>query len=156
MAPLKAEPAAVPAGRRAQGWSRYSNRTFYLFVSPWLLGFLALTVIPLIYALCVSFTNFNGAQLYAFSKTALERASGGTITGVHIDVGVRPTPDTGGIWFSLQPATSPGATFATANGGTEYLLSSLDFSASLDNRIAVWQLTNTRSLNTATRASESW
>jgi hypothetical protein len=97
-----------------------------------------------------SFANFNGAQLYAFPKTALERASGGAITGVHIDVGARPTPDPGGIWFSLQPATSPGTTFATANGGTEYLLSSLDFSASLDNRIAVWQLTNTSSLNSAT------
>ncbi|HEY4387252.1 MAG TPA: sugar ABC transporter permease [Ktedonobacteraceae bacterium] len=41
-------------------WSRYSSRTFYLFVSPWLLGFLALTVIPLVYALLVSFTNFDG------------------------------------------------------------------------------------------------
>ena len=85
-----------------------------------------------------SFANFNGAQLYAFSKTALEGATGGTISGVHIDVGTLPTPDPGGIWFSLQPATSPGTTFATANSGTEYFLSSLDFSASLDDRIAVW------------------
>jgi multiple sugar transport system permease protein len=56
VAPFK----AVPVRPRNRGWSRYSNRTFYLFVSPWILGFLALTVIPLIYALCVSFTNFNG------------------------------------------------------------------------------------------------
>jgi multiple sugar transport system permease protein len=52
---------ALPAflrGRRR--WSRYSGRTFYLFVAPWVLGFLLLTVIPLTYALLVSFTNFDG------------------------------------------------------------------------------------------------
>lgn len=47
--------------RRQRGWSRYSSRTFYLFVAPWLLvGFLGLTVLPLAYALGVSFTNFDG------------------------------------------------------------------------------------------------
>lgn len=47
--------------RRQHGWSRYSSRTFYLFVAPWLLvGFLGLTVLPLAYALGVSFTNFDG------------------------------------------------------------------------------------------------
>jgi len=43
-----------------RGWSRYSDRTFYLFVAPWVLGFLGLTVVPLVYALLVSFTNFDG------------------------------------------------------------------------------------------------
>ena len=60
MATLKVEPIAVPARPDNRRWSRYSSRTFYLFVSPWLLGFLTLTVIPLIYALGVSFTTFNG------------------------------------------------------------------------------------------------
>ena len=41
-------------------WSRYSNKTFYLFISPWIIGFLLLTVIPLFYALMMSFTNFDG------------------------------------------------------------------------------------------------
>ena len=31
----------------------------------------------------------------------------------------------------------------TANGGTEYFLSALDFAGTLDNRIAVWALTKT-------------
>ncbi|MEH1130625.1 carbohydrate ABC transporter permease [Micromonospora sp. CPCC 206061] len=49
------------AGRRGRRrWSRYSSRTFYLFVSPWVLGFVLLTAVPLGYALLVSFTNFNG------------------------------------------------------------------------------------------------
>ena len=45
---------------RPRRWQRYNNRTFYLFVSPWLIGFLVLTVGPLLYALAVSFTNFDG------------------------------------------------------------------------------------------------
>jgi multiple sugar transport system permease protein len=50
------------AGRRERRWSRYSSRTFYLFVSPWVLGFALLTALPLGYALLVSFTNFNGVS----------------------------------------------------------------------------------------------
>ena len=52
---------------------------------------------------------------------------------------------------SLQPAISPSAAdFATGSGGTEYLLGALEFGKrpfTLDNRIAVWALTNTSSLN---------
>ncbi len=50
--------APLVATRRRGGWSRYSARTFYLFLSPWLLGLLALQVFPLAYAMGVSFTNF--------------------------------------------------------------------------------------------------
>ncbi len=55
-------PPAVhqPRQQRRRGWKRYSSRTFYLFILPWLAGFLGLTLIPLIYALLVSFTNFDG------------------------------------------------------------------------------------------------
>ena len=90
--------------------------------------------------------GFNGAQIYAFSKTALEKGS--TANGVHLNAGSVATPDAGGIWYSIQPATSPSGSYATTNNGTEYFLSALDFSASLDNRVAVWSLTNTASLNT--------
>jgi multiple sugar transport system permease protein len=51
------------AGRQQRrGWSRYSSRTFYLFVSPWILGFALLTAIPLGYAFAISLTNFNGVS----------------------------------------------------------------------------------------------
>ncbi|HLL66897.1 MAG TPA: sugar ABC transporter permease [Micromonosporaceae bacterium] len=46
--------------RRKRSWSRYSDRMFYLFVSPWVLGFALLTALPLGYAFLVSMTNFNG------------------------------------------------------------------------------------------------
>jgi hypothetical protein len=95
--------------------------------------------------------GFNGAQVYAFSKAALEKGS--TANGVHLDVGGSvAAPDAGGIWYSIQPATSPSASYATANNGTEYFLSALDFSAQLDNRVAAWALTNTASLNSKTPA----
>ena len=51
------------AGRTRRAWTRRSTPTLYLFLGPWLLGFLGLTVIPLVYALLVSFTNFDGISL---------------------------------------------------------------------------------------------
>ena len=93
---------------------------------------------------------FNGAQVYAISKARLAAAASGvgpTPPAVLIDAGAIPTPDDGGIWYSLQPATSPGRSFERSNGGTEYFLSALDFFNLGDNRIAAWALTNTRSLD---------
>jgi multiple sugar transport system permease protein len=43
-------------------WSRYPWRTFYLFVGPWVVGFLLLTAVPLVYAFAVSLTNFDGSS----------------------------------------------------------------------------------------------
>ena len=54
--------AGVAHGGRQRSWSRYSGRTFYLFVSPWILGFLLLTATPLVYAFAMSLTNFDGAS----------------------------------------------------------------------------------------------
>ena len=38
-------------------------KAFYLFVTPWLLGFLGLSFIPLILGLATSFTNYDGLNL---------------------------------------------------------------------------------------------
>ncbi len=90
-----------------------------------------------------TFVNgFNGAQIYAMSKTGIE--TGTLLTVVHIDASQALVPF-GDLSFSIQPAsTPPGGEFAK---GTEFFLSSLDFSATLDNRIALWALTGTGSLN---------
>jgi len=92
-----------------------------------------------------TFTDgFNGAQVYAMSKTALEN---GVVPAVQQFDNL---PLAEGPAYSLQPATSPTAnSFSWANHGTEYMLSALDFNGTVDNRIAVWALTNTSSLNTA-------
>jgi hypothetical protein len=89
--------------------------------------------------------NFDQAQVYAFDKVGLES---GTLKMQY--VADAPTLAEG-YSYSLQPATSPTTgDWSPANGGTEYMLSALDFNGTLDNRIAVWALTNTSSLATAT------
>jgi hypothetical protein len=87
--------------------------------------------------------EFNGAQIYAIDKQALVA---GTLKYQAIQGA--PIPLAEGPAYSLQPATSPTAgSWNIDNNGTEYLLSALDFDATTDNRIAVWALTNTKSLD---------
>jgi len=89
--------------------------------------------------------GFRGAQLYAMSLATLEAGGGGSISAVHFgNLNVAPgTPAR-----SIQPATvPPGGTFESAQGGTEYFVSALDPTHTLDNRVSVWALTNTGSLS---------
>lgn len=88
--------------------------------------------------------EFNGAQLYAMDKA---RLTTGTMKLQRIESVGRRLAE--GVASSVQPATSPvSSEWSDAANGTEYALSSLDFTAKLDNRIATWALTNTRSLTT--------
>lgn len=92
--------------------------------------------------------GFHGAQIYAMSKAAL--VAGTLPPVVVVDSRTLPAPD-GGLWYTVQPALNPpGAPYELANGGTQYYLSALDFGGTLDNRIAVWAMTNTSSLDSAT------
>lgn len=83
--------------------------------------------------------GFNGTQIYALSKVFL--AEGGLPTVVHFSA----LPLAEGIAYSVQPAMSLRFN-SEPNAGVEYFLSSLDFDGTLDNRIAVWAMTNTSSL----------
>ncbi|GAB2716618.1 carbohydrate ABC transporter permease [Streptomyces bullii] len=66
--PSVAEPpgaarSAVPvraAGRPGPSMTARRHRAFYLFTSPWIIGFLLLTIVPMAYALWLSFTTFDG------------------------------------------------------------------------------------------------
>ena len=100
----------------------------------------------------------NGqAQVYAMSKQSL--LNGTLPTVLRFDTGDStaypiPAQDQGqsplSIWSSLQPASSPpGDHTPVTPGGVEYLMSQLDFQGNGDNRIAVWALTNTSSLDSA-------
>jgi hypothetical protein len=84
--------------------------------------------------------GFNGADIYAISKLNLAAglpAKAAEFSGI---------PLAEGLAFSVQPATSP-STEDQPESGVEYFMSSLDFNNNLDNRIAVWAMTNTRSLS---------
>ncbi len=88
---------------------------------------------------------FNGAQIYAMSKTQL--AAGNLSPVVHFaDLSLAE-----GVAGSIIPA-KPLRVRRTNDGpgGVEYFLSALDFFNQLDNRIAVWALSNTASLSTPT------
>lgn len=103
---------------------------------------------------------FNGAQLYAMSKAGLAAAANGAATPVvvQLDASGALLPF-GGLSYSVQPAVSPRGDYDDDNWrafqqkGVEYFLSALQFGNPgyevYDNRIAVWALTNTASLNSA-------
>lgn len=100
--------------------------------------------------------GFNGAQIYAIQKSALINGTTPNVQRFESAQGPVPFDSTGygnGLPYSLQPTLSPDGGFATADNGTEYLFGALEFGKKpfqLDNRLAVWALTNTASLNSAT------
>lgn len=101
--------------------------------------------------------NFNGAQIYAMSKTGLETGSNTAVTLLQPATSSAVTNTIGGMPYSVEPTTTPDASYDTSAGGTEYFQSSLDFAPGTSlgtraNRIAVWSLTNTSSLNTTSPA----
>lgn len=51
--------AAVPATRPKGRLSRQETRTFYAFIAPWAIGFLAFTAGPILASLYFSFTDYN-------------------------------------------------------------------------------------------------
>ncbi|MGE5292448.1 MAG: hypothetical protein ACM3ML_35720 [Micromonosporaceae bacterium] len=90
---------------------------------------------------------FNGAQIFALGRAALETST--TSVGfVHLNVGPVGTGDPNlPFWGSIQPSTSidPGrGTELLMTGGPE---DQFQNNAPLDNRIAVWSLTGTKSLD---------
>jgi len=96
---------------------------------------------------------FNGAQLYGISKWKLAAAAngiGGPIPVATINLGALATPDQGGIWYTVQPVAQPPADDQDESDddlrGVEYFLSALEFFGVPDNRVALWGLTNTNSL----------
>jgi hypothetical protein len=104
--------------------------------------------------------NFDGAQIYAFSKSQLA-AGAATVTMVHIDTtgmvaATSPVAQTE-PGFTVWPAQSPGANSFNLNaGGTEYFLSSNAGAEAAGNaftgsstNLVVWTLANTASLNSA-------
>jgi len=105
-------------------------------------------------AIALDAFTFRGAQIYAMSKAALESAAPSStpvaVTAVHfgnLNQGEGPG-------FSIQPSfVPPGGAFNSTNGGTEFFASSLDFTGTLDNRLTVWALTNTSSLNSTPNLS---
>ncbi|MEV6848748.1 hypothetical protein [Actinoplanes sp. NPDC051411] len=97
-------------------------------------------------------TEYNSAQVYAFSKRALARGDADVLV-TQIDT---TAADAGRNGFTLWPAQSPStADYDTAQRGTAYFLSSNAAEEAtgtdeyVSNSIVTWSLTNTQSLSTA-------
>lgn len=68
---MSMSPTAAPTTRRP--WARVASQPlsrgrretlwFLVFVSPWLIGFVGLALVPLLFGLAISFTNFEGFNL---------------------------------------------------------------------------------------------
>ena len=49
----------IPASRKGSAMARQENRAAYVFLTPWLLGFFGITLIPMIASLYLSFTHYG-------------------------------------------------------------------------------------------------
>jgi hypothetical protein len=88
--------------------------------------------------------GFNAAQIYAFSKGGLV-GNPGSVTMVQYDTSQTPA---GGLpGFTVWPAVVPSTLYDSDNGGTEFFQSSFAVFTGIDNRLALWSLTNTQALN---------
>ncbi|MDO4283760.1 MAG: sugar ABC transporter permease [Eubacteriales bacterium] len=63
------------SGGRVNRWTstvstRREARAFWVFISPWLIGFVCLTLGPMMYSLYASFTNWNGIRAPEFIGAA--------------------------------------------------------------------------------------
>jgi hypothetical protein len=91
-------------------------------------------------------SGFYGAQIYAISKQLLA-SQASDIPVVLINTGDPDIPVPG---FTVWPAQSVGSNHNAANGGTEFLLSSLAvfFDSGESNQLVQWTIANTQSLGT--------
>ena len=90
-------------------------------------------------------SGFYGAQIYAMSKQRLT-SHASNIPVVLINTGDPDIPVPG---FTVWPAQSVGSNHNAANGGTEFLLSSLAvfFESGESNLLVQWTIANTQSLD---------
>jgi multiple sugar transport system permease protein len=59
-----AAPHAASNRRRRASLRRRETLAFYGFISPWLLGFIFLSILPLALGFAISLSNFNGFNLH--------------------------------------------------------------------------------------------
>ena len=52
--------------KRKNSMDHRNAKYFWLFITPWVIGFLAFTLIPMVYSFVLSFTNWNGHSAITF------------------------------------------------------------------------------------------
>jgi len=69
--PMDTIPLVRPE-RQVSPRAQRRRRTFFLFISPWLVGFILLTVFPLGFGLFISLTNYDGLNLFNLNCTGVK------------------------------------------------------------------------------------
>jgi hypothetical protein len=105
---------------------------------------------------------FNGAQEFAFGKNALEKGlPAAKVTVARENMGLLKTPNgtcfsdnkffEPGVacWFSVIPAMPPNGQFDNSRGGSGFMLATVDFYALGNNKLAVFDWTGLKGLNSA-------
>lgn len=98
--------------------------------------------------------DFHGSQIYAFSKSQLA-ANAATVNVTQFDT---HGMDNGNSGFTIWPATAPHDLNSSANGGTEYFMSSnaadethgngSSIGPRQSNQLLVWSVTDTSAIDT--------
>ena len=57
----------MPVKKKRSLRQRSNTKYFWLFILPWVIGFLAFTLIPMTYSFIISFTNWNGHSALKFT-----------------------------------------------------------------------------------------
>lgn len=71
LANIMRQPKGKKIKERLTGKAAREARAFYLMTSPWILGFIFLTLIPLLLGLATAFTNYNGLNLKSIKFVGL-------------------------------------------------------------------------------------
>jgi hypothetical protein len=106
------------------------------------------------------YTGFFGAQEFAFSKAALETGlskvnvayenmgNAPNLYPIPSNGAYQPVAITSNAWYQVIPAqTTDPSQYDNQNGGTGFMLASLDFFGTADNRVAVFDWTGLSALN---------
>ncbi len=113
---------------------------------------------------------FNGAQEFAFTKSAMElglstsnpsfnvayenMGSAPNLYPIPANGAYQPFPLTSDAWYQVIPATSPDPSdYNNANGGTGFMVGTLDFLGAGDNRVAVFDWTQLSTLDSLSCSS---
>jgi len=77
--------------------SQRRSRAFFTFISPWLIGFILLTVFPLGFGLVISLTNYDGLNLFNLHFVGMKNY----LTAIQ-DLNVRLTFNRTVVWTALN------------------------------------------------------
>jgi len=102
---------SIPRSPRGMKRAQRRTRTFYTFLTPWLLGLIFLTLVPLIFGFVISLTNYDGFNLFSAKFIGLQNyARAFTTDNVNVGFSIGRTL----LWGALNLPLWMGLSFLLA------------------------------------------